>query len=372
MLVESTWSVKVADIYTRDWVRFHPLGLFSEQIFGNVRDFTCQCPQTFKPQFVGYRCPKCDVLLGPSSLRRYVVSKIELPMPIIPPQYVAYAIPVNLKKELLGDLSPDSYGVYEKALRWLEKELGVGEVTTSIPVLPPELRPITKRGSVLELSKINYYYLRILNTLKKWEEVSSTTKPPEDVRIYTKIALVRAGVELTEFLVSRLTHKEGIIRQHVLGKRNDFTARSVITVDPTLALDEVRLPYRVLCALFQLQLIVELSKHYDPVTAYQSIETYMHNPQALSSVMRSSIEELLDRITRSEYVLVNRQPTLHRVSIQAFKVKGHRADTIGISPLIRAPYNADFDGDSIYGKIRLRVNGKEMVKHIAELEDLDV
>jgi DNA-directed RNA polymerase beta' subunit len=77
MIVESEWSVTSAEIYLRGKDNFHPLGILSEQIFGPLKDFQCQCGQLQGMIHVGKRCPDCNVLVGSSTLRRYIVSRIQ-------------------------------------------------------------------------------------------------------------------------------------------------------------------------------------------------------------------------------------------------------------------------------------------------------
>lgn len=136
-----------------------------------------------------------------------------------------------------------------------------------------------------------------------------------------------------------LSGKEGIFRKNLLGKRVDYSGRSVITVGPKLKLNECGLPLYVAVKMFTPFIIGKLIERkiaHTPKQAEKLIKD--ENPIAL---------KILEEVIQDKYVLLNRAPTLHRLSIQAFKIKLMPGKTIRIHPLVTPAFNADFDGDQM-------------------------
>jgi DNA-directed RNA polymerase subunit beta' len=136
-----------------------------------------------------------------------------------------------------------------------------------------------------------------------------------------------------------LSGKEGIFRKNLLGKRVDYSGRSVITVGPELKLDECGLPLYIAVRIFSpfiISKLIERNIAYTPKQAEKLIKE--QDPVAL---------EILQEVIKDKYVLLNRAPTLHRLSIQAFKVKLMPGKTIRLHPLVCPAFNADFDGDQM-------------------------
>jgi DNA-directed RNA polymerase subunit beta' len=148
-----------------------------------------------------------------------------------------------------------------------------------------------------------------------------------------------AGIKVFKSLSDMLSGKEGIFRKNLLGKRVDYSGRSIITVGPDLKLDECGLPIYIAVKMFTPFIIGKLIEKkivYTPKQAEKLIKE--ESPLAL---------KFLEEVIKDKYVLLNRAPTLHRLSIEAFKIKLMPGKTIRIHPLVCPSFNADFDGDQM-------------------------
>jgi DNA-directed RNA polymerase subunit beta' len=228
-------------------------------------------------------------------------------------------------------------------------------ILSVLPVLPPDLRPIVELGSSkVAVSDINKSYQTILLRnlrLKKFYNNISFNNFTEEVR-YTKRLLQESVDELIyqnksskknnntiKSLSSILKGKRGRFRQNLLGKRVDYSGRSVIVVDPKLKLHECGIPLKMAIELFQPFLIKYLITNKLVRTipgAKQLIST--HNKLILSAI-RSVLTNYL--------VLLNRAPTLHKLGIQAFQPILVSGKAICLHPLVCPAFNADFDGDQM-------------------------
>jgi DNA-directed RNA polymerase subunit beta' len=144
-----------------------------------------------------------------------------------------------------------------------------------------------------------------------------------------------AGIKVFKSLSDMLSGKEGIFRKNLLGKRVDYSGRSIITVGPTLKLNECGLPIYIAVKMFTPFIIgklIEKKIAYTPKQAEKMIKE--ESPVALT---------FLEEVIKDKYVLLNRAPTLHRLSIEAFKIKLMPGKTIRIHPLVCPAFNADFD-----------------------------
>jgi len=334
---------------TEIWIggdQFHPLGLWSQVIFGPVKDYQCQCGKLQGFTYLGQRCPECNVLIGPSLLRRHVVSYIQLPFSIPNPLAVMFLIPSTL-----GDVSQrvadaNRYTQIEEYIRQHPEKFE--KFAESFPlfidritVIPPLYRPISQRDGIREMDRINFFYLSLLHLLNAARESLSHST-------FTKFSVLRVCVNYYKYIIQLLSKKEGLIRQSILGKRNDFTGRSVIVIDPTLHPDEARIPTRMLVAALEPVVIYELSRHRDPLSTQKLVEAFIRNPDSVSLQLRKEIEHVAAELSKQIYILLNRQPTLHRPSIRAFKPKlATDSDAIAIPMLVTTGFNADFDGDTM-------------------------
>ncbi len=231
-------------------------------------------------------------------------------------------------------------------------------VMTVIPVIPPDLRPLVQIGSGrFVVSGLNELYRKVIirnNRLKEMKSVRAAELLVNDGRVSLQRAVEELfdnsknnesmnvnsrNRKLQKSLVEMLKGKQGRFRQNLLGKRVDFSGRSVIVVGPNLKLDECGLPKKMALELFKPFVIADLLK----------TQKAFNIKFAKNKIDQEDEEvwEALERVTKEKKVLLNRAPTLHRLGIQAFKPKLVEGKAIRLSPLVCAAYNADFDGDQM-------------------------
>lgn len=229
-------------------------------------------------------------------------------------------------------------------------------VLSRLPVIPPDLRPVVQlEWGKFASSDVNLFYRRVLMRNLRLKKMIQVGMP--DVVKKNEIRLLQesvnnlmvgetantgktgAGIKVFKSLTDMLSGKEGIFRKNLLGKRVDYSGRSVITVWPNLKLDECGLPLYVAVKMFTPFIIGKLIERkiaHTPKQAEKLIKD--ENPIAL---------RILEEVIKDKYVMLNRAPTLHRLSIQAFKPKLMPGKTIRIHPLVTPAFNADFDGDQM-------------------------
>lgn len=231
-------------------------------------------------------------------------------------------------------------------------------ITTVLPVIPPDLRPMVQLdGGRFATSDLNDLYRRVINRntrLKKLLDMDA----PEVICRNEKRMLQEAVDALIDnsarrdknvsMAVSRkklrsladmLKGKQGRFRQNLLGKRVDYSGRSVIVVGPELKLDQCGLPKMMALELFKPFVISKL------IT-----DGIAHNVKSASRMIersRNEVWDALDEVITGKHVLLNRAPTLHRLGIQAFKPVLIEGKAIQIHPLVCSAFNADFDGDQM-------------------------
>jgi DNA-directed RNA polymerase beta' subunit len=216
----------------------------------------------------------------------------------------------------------------------------------------------------LRIPPINEYYLRIIRQSMQIQSLSVTSGPMYDI-LSTKMQ--QLVTELYDFLISKVSKKEGLVRQSILGKRADFTGRAVITGGAgKIKVDEIGIPFKVLVKLYEPFILYDLYnsgnvdrkkleeelKTWDPIStlsipAIRSLLTSIHKgfkiPLPLEDIVRSSVARaIVDKV-----VVAKRDPALHAESVQAFKPVLVDGDTIQLSIAKCAAYNADFDGDAM-------------------------
>lgn len=229
-------------------------------------------------------------------------------------------------------------------------------IVRKLPVIPPDLRPVVQLdGGRFASSDVNLFYRRVLMRNIRLKKMIQVGMP--DVVKKNEIRLLQesvnnllvgekgwagkwgAGNKVFKSLSDMLSGKEGIFRKNLLGKRVDYSGRSIITVGPGLRLNECGLPIYIAVKMFTPFIIgklIEKKLAYTPKQAEKMIKE--GHPMAL---------KLLKEIIKDKYVLLNRAPTLHRLSIEAFKIKLMGGKTIRIHPLVCSSFNADFDGDQM-------------------------
>src|SRR5215471_1925368 len=225
-----------------------------------------------------------------------------------------------------------------------------------IPVIPPELRPLVPLdGGRFASSDLNDLYRRVIirnNRLKRLLEI----KAPEVILRNEKRMLQEAvdslfdnsrksnavkaeGGRALKSLSDVLKGKQGRFRQNLLGKRVDYSGRSVIVVGPELKLHECGLPKDMAAELFKPFVIRKLIE--------RGIVKTVKSARKLVDKKEAVIWDILENILRGHPVMLNRAPTLHRLSIQAFQPKLIEGKAIQLHPLVTAAFNADFDGDQM-------------------------
>ena len=234
-------------------------------------------------------------------------------------------------------------------------------IFTVLPVLPPTLRPLVEldRGRMVS-SDLTIIYQRILDSNKRLFSLVNTWSIDLFLTHEKKLlqecvdALIdnarvpkdRKKVDLNNKALKGLTEnlegKQGRFRQSLLGKRVDYSARSVIVVGPTLRLNQCGLPYQISLELFRPFLIHELLKIKTKTPSY--------NTKLATAILKTKkplIWTLLVKLTKKYSVLLNRAPTLHRFGIQAFDPILVLGQAIHLHPLVCTGFNADFDGDQM-------------------------
>ncbi len=240
-----------------------------------------------------------------------------------------------------------------------------------LPVLPPELRPMVQLdGGRFATSDLNDLYRRVINRnnrLKKMREI----RAPESIINHEKRLLQEAVDALLDnsrkphpvlgsngrplkSLSDMLRGKEGRFRRNLLGKRVDYSGRSVIVVGPQLKLYQCGLPRVMAKELFRPFLMHWLERHSDQTGVY----TLRSARRLLEEEDNPLVHEALENVVKDHPVLLNRAPTLHRLGIQAFEPVLVDGKAIQIHPLVCPPYNADFDGDQMAVHVPLSVTAQ--------------
>nr|QEM01613.1 plastid-encoded DNA-directed RNA polymerase beta' [Nephromyces sp. ex Molgula occidentalis] len=228
---------------------------------------------------------------------------------------------------------------------------------TKLPVLPPDLRPFTKleKGDLFVLSPLNNYYKFIIirnNRLKRWVNLRQYTPLIFEIiekRIlqetidnlfdktvsFNKNIKERPLINLTSFLKGKFGH----IRQNLLGKRIDFSGRSVIVSGPDLPIGKIGLPYILAINLFKPVLINLFNKN-------KHINNYLKSLLLLEYKILI-LKKILNKIFSIKTILINRAPTLYKMNIQSFKPYLIEGNSLKLYPLACSSFNADFDGDQM-------------------------
>nr|YP_010290966.1 RNA polymerase beta' subunit [Juncus alatus]ULQ66556.1 RNA polymerase beta' subunit [Juncus alatus] len=228
-----------------------------------------------------------------------------------------------------------------------------------LPVLPPELRPIIRiDGGKLVSSDLNELYKRVIFRNKQLTTVLSQSISSERGIIISQMRLLQEAVDILlggrggeprrdiynkvyKSLSDMLGGKEGRFRKTLLGKRVDYSGRSVIVVGPSLSLHQCGLPREIAIELFQIFLIRDLIRQHvasNTATAKSMIQEQEKEP---------IVWEILQEVMRGHPVLLNRAPTLHRLGILAFQPILVEGRAICLHPLVCKGFNADFDGDQM-------------------------
>jgi DNA-directed RNA polymerase subunit beta' len=259
-----------------------------------------------------------------------------------------------------------------KRIRILENLVGTGSspawmILTILPVIPPALRPMIQlEGGRFATSDLNELYRRIItrnNRLLRLLEIDAPQliirnekrllQEAVDTLIDNgkrgKIAL-SANNRPLKSLSDIIKGKHGRFRQNLLGKRVDYSGRSVIVVGPSLKLNQCGLPYEMAIELFQPFIIRELIN--------QGLASNMKIAKNLIQQNESIIDPVLEKVLKSHPIFLNRAPTLHRLGIQAFEPILVQGRAIKLHPLVCSAFNADFDGDQMAVHIPLSIEAQ--------------
>jgi DNA-directed RNA polymerase subunit beta' len=276
---------------------------------------------------------------------------------------------IDLKKLIksLKDESEQSIGQKKKkALKRLKLAEGMHQaglrpewmITSELPVIPPDLRPMVQLdGGRFAASDLNDLYRRVINRNNRLKKLYRLQAPEVICRNEKRMlqeavdalidnnarrdrAVSAAGSrKKLKSLTDLLKGKQGRFRQNLLGKRVDYSGRSVIVIGPHLKLDQCGIPKKMALELFK------------PFVIGRLIEQGLaHNVKSASRMIeraRSEVWDTLDEVIAEKYVLLNRAPTLHRLGIQAFKPVLIEGKAIQLHPMVCAAFNADFDGDQM-------------------------
>ena len=255
---------------------------------------------------------------------------------------------------------------------------------TVIPVIPPALRPmVALDGGRHATSDLNDLYRRVINRNNRLKKLKEIGAPDVILRNEKRIlqeacdALIDNSIakqndsqavsasqkRALKSLSDNLKSKQGLFRQNLLGKRVDYSGRSVIVVGPNLKLNQCGLPKHMALELFR------------PFVISKILETELaYNIRGANKLIEEGIPEvwaILEEVIRGKYVLLNRAPTLHRLGIQAFNPILIEGNAIQVHPLVCTGFNADFDGDQMAVYVPLSAMAqKESADYMASNKNL--
>src|SRR5271169_2550996 len=240
-------------------------------------------------------------------------------------------------------------------------------ILTVLPVIPPDLRPLVPlEGGRFATSDLNDLYRRVINRNNRLKNLLQLKTPEVIIRNEKRMLqeavdalfdngrhgrpVTGAGNRPLKSLSDMLKGKQGRFRQNLLGKRVDYSGRSVIVIGPELKLHQCGLPKKMALVLFEPFIIRRLKEL-----------GFVHTVRGARKMIEKKSPEvwdILEEVTKGHPVLLNRAPTLHRLSIQAFEPVLIEGEAIRIHPLVCTAYNADFDGDQMAVHVPLSVEAQ--------------
>jgi DNA-directed RNA polymerase subunit beta' len=257
-----------------------------------------------------------------------------------------------------SDIKKKKYG---KRLKLIEAFIASGNkpewmILTVVPVIPPDLRPLVPLdGGRFATSDLNDLYRRVINRNNRLKRLIELRAP--DIIIRNEKRMLQEAVDALfdngrrgrvitgankrplKSLADMLKGKQGRFRQNLLGKRVDYSGRSVIVVGPELRLHQCGLPKKMALELFKPFIYSRLDA--------KGLSTTVKQAKKLVEKEKPEVWDILDEVIREHPVLLNRAPTLHRLGIQAFEPVLIEGKAIQLHPLVCAAFNADFDGDQM-------------------------
>ncbi len=259
-----------------------------------------------------------------------------------------------------------------KRIKLIDSFIGSGNkpewmILTTLPVIPPELRPLVPLdGGRFATSDLNDLYRRVINRNNRLKRLLDLKAPEIIVRNEKRMlqesvdalfdngrrgrVITGTGKRPLKSLAEMLKGKQGRFRQNLLGKRVDYSGRSVIVVGPKLKLHQCGLPKKMALELFKPFLYARLAK--------LGLATTIKQAKRMVEKQRSEVWDSLEYIIREHPILLNRAPTLHRLGVQAFEATLIEGNAIELHPLVCAAFNADFDGDQMAVHIPLSLEAQ--------------
>ena len=267
----------------------------------------------------------------------------------------------GLKEDILATKSEAKKKTIVKRLKVIEAFLDSGNrpewmMLTILPVMPPDLRPLVSLdGGKFAVSDVNDLYRRVINRNQRLKRLVELDAPEIIVRNEKRMlqeavdalfdngrrgnSVKGANKRPLKSLSEVIKGKQGRFRQNLLGKRVDFSGRSVIVVGPNLKMDECGLPKKMAVELFKPHVMAKLEE--------RGYATTLKQAKKMIELQTNEVWECLEDVVSNHPVLLNRAPTLHKLSIQAFHPKLIDGKAIQLHPLVCAAFNADFDGDQM-------------------------
>src|ERR671925_577673 len=267
----------------------------------------------------------------------------------------------DLRAEIAGSDSEAKKKKVAKRLKLVEAFQQSGNrpewmILTQVPVIPPDLRPLVPLdGGRFATSDLNDLYRRVINRNNRLKRLIELRAP--DIIIRNEKRMLQEAVDALfdngrrgrvitgankrplKSLADMLKGKQGRFRQNLLGKRVDYSGRSVIVVGPELKLHQCGLPKKMALELFKPFIYSRLDA--------KGLSTTVKQAKKLVEKEKPEVWDILDEVIREHPVLLNRAPTLHRLGIQAFEPVLIAGKAIQLHPLVCAAFNADFDGDQM-------------------------
>ncbi len=267
----------------------------------------------------------------------------------------------QLREDLAESTSELKTKKYSKRLKVVEAFLASGAkpewmILNVVPVIPPDLRPLVPLdGGRFATSDLNDLYRRVINRNNRLKRLMELRAP--DIIIRNEKRMLQESVDALfdngrrgrtitgtnkrplKSLSDMLKGKHGRFRQNLLGKRVDYSGRSVIVVGPTMKLHECGLPKKMALELFKPFIYARLDA--------KGLAGTVKAAKKLVEKEKPEVWDILEEVIREHPVLLNRAPTLHRLGIQAFEPKLIEGKAIQLHPLVCAAFNADFDGDQM-------------------------
>ncbi|MEM7196053.1 MAG: DNA-directed RNA polymerase subunit beta' [Pseudomonadota bacterium] len=277
-----------------------------------------------------------------------------------------------LREELAATKSETKIKKFTSRLKVLEAFINSGNkpswmIMDVLPVLPPDLRPLVPlEGGRFATSDLNDLYRRVINRNNRLKRLLDLNAPDLIVRNEKRMlqeavdalldngrrgkAITGANKRQLKSISDMIKGKQGRFRQNLLGKRVDYSGRSVIVVGPTLKLHQCGLPKKMALELFKPFIFSKLE--------LRGLANTIKQAKKMVETEEPVVWDILEEVIREHPVMLNRAPTLHRLGIQAFEPVLIEGKAIQLHPLVCTPYNADFDGDQMAVHVPLSIEAQ--------------